>query len=87
MYLLNIEFLADTHCPVLGTPISGRKFGSEYNRGDTVKFQCKPGFVLKGSAIRKCMGNRVWNGTEVICKGETMLANTPSAYVQRNELI
>lgn len=81
MYLLNIEFLADTHCPVLGTPISGRKFGSEYNRGDTVKFQCKPGFVLKGSAIRKCMGNRVWNGTEAMCKGEMMLANTPSAYV------
>ena len=37
--------------------------------GDIVKFQCKPGFVLKGSAIRQCMGNGAWNGTEAICKG------------------
>ena len=78
--MLNIIFLAETHCPVLGTPISGRKLGNGYNRGDIVKFQCKPGFVLKGSAIRKCMENGVWNGTEAICKGiETMLANAPSA--------
>ena len=62
-------FLADTECPVLGTPISGRKHGSRYNKGDIVKFQCKPGFVLKGSAIRKCMENGTWNGTETICKG------------------
>ena len=71
-----LYFFADTHCPVLGTPISGRKRGSGYDRGDIVKFQCKPGFVLKGSAIRECMENGIWNGTEAICRGiETMLAN------------
>lgn len=61
--------LSDTDCPVLGTPINGRKYGSEYNKGDMVTFECKPGFILKGSALRKCLENGAWNGTEAICRG------------------
>ena len=62
-------FLPGTDCPVLGTPISGWKHGSEYNTGDIVRFECKHGFVLKGSTVRKCMENGTWNGTEAICRG------------------
>lgn len=57
-----------TDCPVLGTPINGRKYGRRYNYGDEVSFECNEGFVLKGSAIRKCTINGTWNGTEAICK-------------------
>lgn len=57
-------------CPVLGTPISGRKYGSKYNNRDIVTFECDPGFVLKGSAVRKCLQNGTWNGTDAICRDE-----------------
>ena len=62
--------VADTDCPILGKPISGRKYGSEYNHGDIVIFECDQGFVLKGSAVRRCMENGTWNGTDAICRGK-----------------
>lgn len=70
---MNFIFLSGTDCPVLGTPISGRKYGSEYSKGDIVTFECAPGFVLKGSAVRKCLENGTWNGTEAICRGKSSL--------------
>lgn len=60
----------NTDCPVLGTPISGRKYGSGYNKGDIVSFECKRGFLLKGSAVRKCLDSGAWNGTDAICRDE-----------------
>lgn len=60
----------NTNCPILGTPISGRKYGSGYNKGDIVSFECKQGFVLKGSAVRKCLDSGAWNGTDAICRDE-----------------
>ena len=66
---LKNDILSDTHCPILGSPVSGRKYGSSYNKGDIVKFKCNRGFVLKGSAVRVCRENRTWNGTEIFCKG------------------
>ena len=33
-------------------------------------FECDQGFVLKGSAVRRCMENGAWNGTEAICIGK-----------------
>ena len=33
-------------------------------------FECDQGFVLKGSAVRRCMENGTWNGTEAICIGK-----------------
>ena len=62
--------ISDTNCPILGTPISGRKYGSGYNKGDIVSFECKRGFVLKGSAVRKCLDSGAWNGTDAICRGK-----------------
>jgi len=51
--------------------LSGRKYGSKYNNGDIVTFECDPEFVLKGSAVRKCLENGTWNGTEAICTGNS----------------
>lgn len=61
-----------TGCPVLGTPISGRIYGQrrKYSYGDIVKFECNHGFVLEGSAVRKCTFNGKWSGKEAICKDE-----------------
>ena len=69
-YLIIPNYAAGTDCPVLGSPISGKKEGNDYNYGSIVKFGCSKGFVLRGSAIRRCMENGSWNGTEAICKGE-----------------
>lgn len=69
-FLTSYSHVADTDCPILGKPISGRKYGSEYNHGDIVTFECDQGFVLKGSAVRRCMENGTWNGTEAICIGK-----------------
>ena len=71
-FKMNFIFLSGSDCPVLGTPISGRKYGSKYNNGDIVTFECDPGFVLKGSALRKCSENGAWNGTEAICRGKCL---------------
>lgn len=72
MEILNESFffISGSDCPVLGTPISGRKYGSKYNNRDIVTFECDPGFVLKGSAVRKCLQNGTWNGTDAICRGK-----------------
>lgn len=73
---MNYIFLSGSVCPVLGTPISGRKYGSKYNNGDIVTFECDPGFVLKGSTVRKCLENGTWNGTEAVCRGKCLLVGT-----------
>ena len=73
---MNFIFLSGSDCPVLGTPISGRKYGSKYNNGDIVTFECDPGFVLKGSTVRKCLENGTWNGTEAVCRGQSLLYDT-----------
>ena len=33
-------------------------------------FECDQGFILKGSAVRRCMENGKWSGTEGICIGK-----------------
>ena len=67
--LMNEVFLEnpDSHCPKLGTPISGNKKGHRHDLGSVVKFSCKEGYVLVGSSVRQCQEDGTWNGTEAKC--------------------
>ena len=35
-----------------------------------VTFSCDPGFILRGSSIRKCQSNGTWDGYVTTCEGE-----------------
>ena len=34
-----------------------------------VTFNCDPGFILRGSSVRKCQSNGTWDGYQTACKG------------------
>lgn len=68
-HLVRLSYLG-TDCPILGTPVSGMKTGNRYDFGSTVRFECKEGYMLQGSSIRRCMPNGKWNGTEAKCIGK-----------------
>ena len=34
-----------------------------------VTFSCDPGFILRGSSIRKCKSNGTWDGYKTVCEG------------------
>nr|BAH22728.1 complement factor B precursor [Nematostella vectensis] len=57
-------------CPDPGVPVSGFKKGNRYNFGAEVEFSCRPGFVLVGSAKRRCQANGKWTGSEAKCMAD-----------------
>ena len=34
-----------------------------------VTFSCDPGFILRGSSVRKCQSNGTWDGYKTVCEG------------------
>uniref|UniRef100_UPI00358FB110 complement factor B-like n=1 Tax=Myxine glutinosa TaxID=7769 RepID=UPI00358FB110 len=59
-----------------------------YKVGETLSFQCEPGFQLMGSLERTCMVNGRWNGTLPSCdRGDTYCPNPglPFGVYQSNE--
>ena len=42
----------------------------------TVKYECKTGFQLVGSANRICQSNGVWSGQEPICESKFLFYMT-----------
>lgn len=58
-------------CPVLNRPYSGTYncSGSDFVFGTTCHFGCETGYELSGSAIRTCLPNGTWTGTQTNCKG------------------
>ncbi|XP_077986729.1 complement factor B-like isoform X2 [Glandiceps talaboti] len=57
----------EIRCPNPGNPERGRKVGTSYKVGDTVRFNCNSGYTLYGSEQRTCMSNGKWNGTFTVC--------------------
>ncbi|XP_064616688.1 complement C2-like [Liolophura sinensis] len=59
-------------CPDPSQPEHGRRIGSSFFVGDTVKFKCMTGFTLMGSQNRTCLPNAQWSGVLTICeKGDS----------------
>uniref|UniRef100_A0A670ZCU5 Sushi domain-containing protein n=1 Tax=Pseudonaja textilis TaxID=8673 RepID=A0A670ZCU5_PSETE len=58
------------HCPDPGIPIGTRKYGTEYQPGSTVRYQCSRGLSLIGSKERVCQKSGIWSGSEPECRSE-----------------
>ena len=47
-----------------------------------VTFSCDPGFILRGSSVRKCQSNGTWDGYKTVCEG-----TISSIQISRNGII
>ena len=56
-------------CGSLSVPMNGSSSGNSTVFPNSVHFQCDPGFLLNGSAIRTCQANGTWGGLESLCIG------------------
>uniref|UniRef100_A0A5F8GHI0 Complement factor B n=1 Tax=Monodelphis domestica TaxID=13616 RepID=A0A5F8GHI0_MONDO len=56
------------HCPNPGIPIGSVRTGNRFSVGDRVKYRCSEKLIMIGSEERECQANRVWSGTEPICR-------------------
>lgn len=55
-------------CGWLSPPAKGKKEGTSYLQGSTVRFSCDDDYTLKGSEERVCQENGQWSGEEAACK-------------------
>ena len=58
------------NCGGLSSPMNGSISGNLTVFPNIVTFSCDPGFILRGSSIRKCQSNGTWDGYVTTCKGE-----------------
>nr|XP_015221886.1 PREDICTED: sushi domain-containing protein 2 [Lepisosteus oculatus] len=60
-------------CGWLPPPNNGKKEGTTYLAGATVKFSCDDGHVLSGSAERTCQDDGNWSGDTTHCVSDNTL--------------
>lgn len=56
-------------CGRLSAPLNGSMQGSATTFPNVLEFSCDLGFILGGSAVRKCQANATWTGKTAICRG------------------
>lgn len=56
------------NCGDPGTPINGRRLGSDFTLGGIVYFRCRDDFDLVGSKFRECQSNGLWSGEQPTCQ-------------------
>ena len=66
---------SDSQCSSVPEPRYGRRIGSEFSAGSVVRFECSPGYLLKGSSAIRCQAVpgalAQWNATTPTCIGTT----------------
>ncbi|KAG8127651.1 putative Complement factor B protein, partial [Naja naja] len=55
-------------CRNPGIPIGAQKYGTAYQVGGTVRYQCSRGLSLIGSKERVCQESGIWSGSEPECR-------------------
>ena len=63
-----ITFVA-VNCGGLSSPMNGSISGNLTVYPNIVTFSCDPGFILRGSSVRKCQSKETWDGYETNCEG------------------
>ncbi|XP_030270316.1 CUB and sushi domain-containing protein 1-like isoform X1 [Sparus aurata] len=62
---------SDSQCSSVPEPRYGRRIGSEFSAGSVVRFECSPGYLLKGSSAIRCQAVpgalAQWNSTTPTC--------------------
>lgn len=61
-------------CGWLSPPTNGKKEGTTYLQGATVRFSCDDSYTLKGSMERVCQPNGQWSGQDTVCAKPINLA-------------
>ena len=64
-----ITFVA-VNCGGLSSPMNGSISGNLTVYPNIVTFSCDPGFILRGSSVRKCQSNGTWDGYGTVCQGK-----------------
>lgn len=54
-------------CGDPGIPAYGRREGSRFRHGDTLKFECQPAFELVGQKAITCQKNNQWSAKKPGC--------------------
>ncbi|XP_061658052.1 sushi domain-containing protein 2 [Syngnathoides biaculeatus] len=54
-------------CGWLAPPADGRKEGTAYLEGSTVRLLCDDGFAAEGPAERTCLADGTWSGRDTVC--------------------
>ena len=63
-----ITFVA-VNCGGLSSPLNGSISGNLTVYPNIVTFSCDPGFIQRGSSVRKCQSTGTWDGYETNCEG------------------
>ncbi|CAL8403736.1 unnamed protein product, partial [Boreogadus saida] len=62
---------SDSQCSSVPEPRYGRRIGSEFSAGSVVRFECSPGYLLKGSGAMHCQAVpgalAQWNASTPTC--------------------
>lgn len=65
---------SDSQCSSVPEPRYGRRIGSEFSAGSVVRFECSPGYLLKGPSAIRCQAIpgalAQWNATTPTCIGK-----------------
>ncbi|XP_061553996.1 sushi domain-containing protein 2 [Phycodurus eques] len=54
-------------CGRLAPPTDGRKEGTAYLQGSTVRLLCDDGFAAEGPTERTCLADGTWSGGDTVC--------------------
>uniref|UniRef100_A0A8C4Y0N8 CUB and Sushi multiple domains 2 n=1 Tax=Gopherus evgoodei TaxID=1825980 RepID=A0A8C4Y0N8_9SAUR len=54
-------------CGDPGIPAYGKREGSTFRHGDTLKFECQPAFELKGQKTITCQKSSQWSAQKPVC--------------------
>ena len=65
--LPNPFFPVAVDCEGLPSPANGQVATSTTTLGSTAVYRCNNGYTLSGSAMRNCLADTTWSGTEPTC--------------------
>lgn len=72
---LAVPRTSDSQCSSVPEPRYGRRIGSEFSAGSVVRFECSPGYLLKGPSAIQCQAMpgalAQWNATTPTCIGKS----------------
>ncbi|XP_043915904.1 CUB and sushi domain-containing protein 1-like [Protopterus annectens] len=61
------EEIEQGSCGDPGVPLYGRRLGSGFRHGDTLRFECQPAFELVGQKTITCQKNNQWSAKKPSC--------------------
>lgn len=57
-------------CGKPGVLSNGFRIGDKFTYGESIIYDCDPGYKLQGDIFRKCEASGQWSGTQARCIGK-----------------